>query len=284
MKKVGILGLILIVLNLNAQTKNEQKLATQWLELTAPELITAVEKSKGVAILPIAIIEKHGAHMPLGTDIYFADQVAKIATEKEYAVVFPTSWAGQINEARHQPGTICYSPKLIWDFLQETLDEMSRNGFKKIIILNGHGGNVDFLRYFTFSQLNTKKDYVVLYFTPTANMMRAGHADCAEASMIKYSHPNLVKDDLANTQSGEKQKGVQLPNQYTGIWWYAIAPNHYLELNTTEKIDPILGKKLYNDDASELAELIKQLKVSNQIEELQNKFFEGAENPLKTKQ
>jgi creatinine amidohydrolase len=115
-------------------------------------------------------------------------------------------------------------------------------------------------------------------------MMRAGHADCAEASMIKYSHPNLVKDELANTQSGEKQKGVQLPNQYTGIWWYAIAPNHYLELHTTDKIDPVLGKKLYNDDASELAELVRQLKTSTQIEDLQKTFFEGAENPLKTKQ
>jgi len=71
-----------------------------------------------------------------------------------------------INEARHQPGTIAYSPELIWDILQETLDELSRNGFKKIIIINGHGGNNAFLNYFGMAQLSEKRDYALYWFQP----------------------------------------------------------------------------------------------------------------------
>ena len=88
----------------------------------------------------MGILEKHGPHLPLGTDIFECRKVALTAAGQEYSIVFPTYFAGQINEARHQPGTIAYSPELIWKMLQETCEELSRNGLKKIIIVNGHGG------------------------------------------------------------------------------------------------------------------------------------------------
>ena len=55
--------------------------------------------------------------------------------------MFPEYYFGQIFEAKHEPGTIAYSAKLQLALLQETTDEMSRNGCKKILIVNGHGGN-----------------------------------------------------------------------------------------------------------------------------------------------
>jgi len=105
--------------------------------------------------------------MPLGTDLYTAREIALRAAEKDYTVVFPWYYFSQINEARHQPGTIAYSPELIWDILQETLDELSRNGFKKIIIMNGHGGNNAFLNYFGMAQLSEKRDYSLYWFQPS---------------------------------------------------------------------------------------------------------------------
>ena len=64
---------------------------------------------------------------------------------------------GQIFEARHQPGTIAYSNDLMWQMLEETCAELARNGLKKIILFNGHGGNTSFLQYFCQSQLARKE-------------------------------------------------------------------------------------------------------------------------------
>lgn len=73
------------------------------------------------------------------------------AAKKEYVVVFPELYIGQINESKHQVGTIAYSPELVWKVFEETLNEIYRNGFKKVIIVNGHGGNNAMLSYFSMA-------------------------------------------------------------------------------------------------------------------------------------
>ena len=143
-----------------------QQLPFRLEELTAPDYIKAVEKSAKTCILPIGVFEKHGPHLPIGTDLYTAREFALRAAEKEYTVVFPWYYFSQINEARHQPGTIAYSPELIWKALQETLDELARNGFEKIIIVNGHGGNNAFLNFFGMAQLSERRNYSLYWFQP----------------------------------------------------------------------------------------------------------------------
>ena len=119
-----------------------------WEELTAAEFQSAIEHSKGTCLLPFGIVEKHGPHLPLGTDLLKVRYEALHAAEQEYAVVFPEYYFGQIFEARHEPGTIAYSTHLQLELLQETTDEMARNGCKKVIIVNGHGGNENLLPFF----------------------------------------------------------------------------------------------------------------------------------------
>ncbi len=243
----------------------------------------------------MGILEKHGPHLPLGTDIFECRKVAFTAAEKEYCIVFPTYYTGQINEARHQPGTIAYSPELLWKMLQETCDELSRNGLKKIIIVNGHGGNNDFLKYFCMSQLHAPKDYVLVFFQPDQNpeiskkimalrkTTTGGHADEMETSMMRFIRPELVKTEMAGTQSGKNQERLSgLPYQYTGIWWYARYPNHYAGDATKSSVE--LGKLIVESEAGQLVELIKKLKKSNKIEELQEQFYKESGNPLNTKQ
>ena len=57
-------------------------------------------------------------------------------------------------------------PDLISKVLQATLDEIARNGFKKILIYSSHGGNPHWLRFFVQTQLDKRRDYVVYYFDP----------------------------------------------------------------------------------------------------------------------
>src|SRR6202451_1341749 len=142
-----------------------QTLSVKWEELTAADFQQAVQKDRATCLLPFGIIEKHGPQLPLGTDLSNVRYVAEHAAQQEYAVVFPAYYFGQIFEARHEPGTVAYSAKLQMELLQETTDEMARNGCKKIVIVNGHGGNNHLLPFFAQAQLATPHDYVV-YVVP----------------------------------------------------------------------------------------------------------------------
>src|SRR5947199_10713181 len=108
-----------------------QSLPVKWEELTAGDFPKALARAAQTCVLPFGIIEKHGPQLPLGTDLINVRYVATHAVEQEYAVVFPEYYFGQIFEAKHEPGTMAYSAKLQLELLQETTDELGRNGCKK---------------------------------------------------------------------------------------------------------------------------------------------------------
>jgi len=274
---------------------SSSELSVKWGELTAPDFIKAAEKSAGVCLIPIGVFEKHGPHLPLGTDLIDVREVALRAAKKEYALVFPEYYFSQILEAKHQPGTIAYSPKLIWDILQQTCDEIARNGIKKIVLVNGHGGNNSFLPFFCMAQLEKQRDYCVVLFKPQMNPKVAekvkklretttgGHAGETETSTMQVSRPDLVHMDRAKDQSGRDLARLKhIPTNYTGIFWYAQFPNHYAGDGSYAK--PELGELLINSQAEQLVGLIKILKKDDTILKLQKRFYKESKNPLKTKQ
>ncbi len=292
-RPVSLLLLILASAALSAQN-NTPTLPCQMEEMTSPQFAEAVELSGGVCVIPMGIMEKHSRHLPLGTDLYEARAAVISAAHKEYAVVFPPYYAGQIFEAKHQPGTIAYSNDLIWQMLEESCSELSRNGMKKIILFNGHGGSTYFLQYFCQSQLAERRDYVVVLFQPGADpeydreinpLKKAkldGHAGEEETAMMSYIRPDLVHPDVIGQESGADLRRLsQMPNAFTGIHWYARYPNHFagdfLEPNAR------LGELLIEKDAKQLAGLIRYLKNNNDIEQLQDEFFDRSEAPVKAK-
>jgi creatinine amidohydrolase len=292
MKKLKvILPAIFLTGMLMAQQVNQTTLPFKMEDLTSPKFAKAVDQAGGVCVIPLGIIEKHGPALPLGTDLYEAREIAFHAAEKEYAVVFPPYFVGQIFEARHQPGAIAYSNELMWKMLEETCKELSRNGLKKIILLNGHGGNTNFLQYFCQSQLAKQQDYIVVMFRPgndpvndieIKSLKKAkldGHAGEEETSMMYYINPAFVDQEALRNESGLDQDRLsKLPFGYTGIWWYAKYPNHFAsDINTPNKR---LGELLISSDAGQLAGLIKFLKKDNSIQQLQEEFFKRADNPI----
>ena len=217
-------------------TAPQSKLSVHWEELTASDFREGIHRSQGTCLLPFGILEKHGPHLPLGTDLIDARYAALHAAEREYAIVFPEYYFGQIAEARHEPGTISYSRNLQLALLQETTDEMARNGCKKILIVNGHGGNEHLLPYFAQTQLEKPHDYVVYIFDerspdhggPVKKTKIDMHAGESETSKMLVSRPDLVHMDRANNESGADQARQKIPEDvYTGIWWYTRFPDHY---------------------------------------------------------
>jgi creatinine amidohydrolase len=292
MKRLSSLFLCLVAVF----SSTAQQLPFRLEELTAPDYIKAVEKSSKTCILPIGVFEKHGPHLPLGTDLYAAREFAIRAAEKEYTIVFPWYYFSQINEAKQQPGTIAYSPELIWKVLQETLDELARNGFDKIIIVNGHGGNNAFLNYFGMAQLSERRSYSLYWFQPTNDpevLKKAEeltqhdpydqHAGNKESSVMKAIIPEFVHLDRAGQQSGIDQDRLKhLSNVYTGIWWYAKYPNHYSGDGT--KANAQAGELLIISTVDQLVKMIQAVKKDEVTPALQKQFFDESEKPLKTKQ
>src|SRR5215831_15547191 len=210
---------------------SQSGLSAKWEELTAPDFVQALHQAQGVCVLPFGIIEK------LGTDLLDVRFAVMNAVQQEYAVVFPEYYFGQIFEAQQEPGTIAYSLTTQLTLLQETMNEMDRNGCKKIVIVNGHGGNNSLLPLFAQSQLASQRDYVVYVFgLPNENVPGRPalktpfdmHGGEVETSNMLIARPDLVHQDRANQQSGADLHRQKLPDSvYTGIWWYARFPNHY---------------------------------------------------------
>ncbi len=272
------------------------RLPVHWEELTAPDFVTAVERSSGTAVVPLGIVEKHGPHLPLGTDLLDARALSTRAAEQEYTIVFPPYYFGQIFEARHQPGTLAYSERLVFELLQETVDEIARNGIKKIILVNGHGGNNSFLQFFCQSQLARRRDYAVYLFQPAADPEAEAairklrktkvdmHAGEVETSTMLSHHPDIVHPERAGDQSGSDQArlGDTLPDTYTPIWWYARFPNHYAGDGRPASRE--LGEMVIAAQAKQLAAMIKAVKADTRVLELQKEFFDKADKPLATPQ
>ena len=267
------------------------KLSPKWEELTGPDFIRAIRQAQGVCLLPFGIIEKHGAQLPLGTDLINVRYASLHAAAQEYAVVFPPYYFGQIAEARHQPGTVSYPAHLQMELLQATTDEMARNGCKKIVVVNGHGGNEDFLPYFAQSQLDRPHDYVVYIYwwqhdepgRPVEKDKVDMHAGESETSHMMVARPDLVHMDRAGEESGADQNRQHLPRGvYTGIWWYAKFPNHYAGNASYATLE--LGQMDMKNWASDIARVIRAVRADDTSLALQNQFYERSQHPLDTKQ
>ena len=274
------------LLSLSCHVVYSQELHSRWDELTASEWSKALQRSDSTCILPIGILEKHGPHVPIGSDLIQVREWAARATRQEYAVVFPDFFYGQINEARHQFGTFSLPERVVWDLLEATCDEMGRNGFKKIVIINGHGGNPQLIRYFIQTRLEKQRNYAVYFFEPSSDssykkQMDALHkSDAAndqhagerETSSLLYLRPDLVKMDSASNESGANQNRLAIPNIYTAIWWYADYPNHYA--GEGSKATVALGKLVTEHTISQLVAALKAVKADVKTLSLQKEFFD----------
>ncbi len=265
-----------------------------WHELTAPRLVEAIRETGGVCMVPVSVIERHGDHLPLGTDMLWGQAVAEAAAKIEPALVFPPYWFGQIHEARHQPGTIALPRRLLLDVLEAVCDEIARNGCRRIVLLNAHGGNEAMLPYFAQCTLESERDYVV-------HVIRLGdksagdderwrelketdvdaHAGEAETSRILAVREELVETDrLGDDPSAGQPLGrlAHLAGGYTGIDWYADFPDHYAgdgRAGAKEK-----GELLLEIESQKVADILRSIKRSDEPARLTREFYTRARDPM----
>ena len=277
-------------------------LSPKWEELTSPDFGKAIQKAAGVCILPLGSIEKFGPVGPLGTNLYVIRIMALEAVKQEYAVVFPEYFVSQRTDLSNLPGAIAYSAHLQREMLEETTNEMARNGCKKILIVNGHSGNMGMLTGFLSTDMNRPKDHIVYVMQggpprmsplteETAKLPVAlrpskpdadGHGGEERISVLLAYHPDVVRLDRAHDEPivpvGSRR--LNLPSGVlVGVSATKSAPTGYL--GDASGVTAERGKALVEYTAGRIAEAIRAVKADEESLRLQKEFFEKRSNPGK---
>jgi len=280
----------------------------KWENLTSLEFDEAIEKSSGLCVLPFGCLETHGEHIVTGCDSLKASAMVEKAAEMEDVVVFPTGmWVGDMfgshssdaarTAEKHKRGNIAISPKLLLNIMTELCEEIHRNGFRKILIVNSHGGNVAFLDFFIRAQGYEKHDYATMWTwanRPVNNIdyvweqvnarpqdfpklseeematlkrfletgYGGGHADFRETVLCMGASPDYVRPDKYDSLSGLSTHVADHYGQMgvnVGGAWGANFPNAYNGYPPFGATENI-GKVYIQLAAERLAKVFKMLK------------------------
>jgi creatinine amidohydrolase len=178
-----------------------------WKHLTAEDL-RAKATADAIVILPIASMEQHGPHLPVGVDTILCEAVCKAGAEQAAeinTVVAPTLWCGMAEHHMAFGGTFTFDIPTYRAVILAFLKSLERHGFSRVVIVNGHGGNIAAMAAFLpdFARETGLKINATTYFELAQPHMlpfmedqtSVMHACEVETSMIMAIAPETVKLD-----------------------------------------------------------------------------------------
>jgi len=180
-------------------------------ELTSAEFKALIRK-KPLAIVPVGSVEEHGSHLPLCTDSFQAEEVARRIALAFGGVVCPSVRYGDCRSTRNFPGTISISFDTLRMLITDIVSELDRNGIDKILVITGHAGSAHMialrLGVQTVVERNPKLKVMLLSDYDLAYELRGkevptgdGHGGLIETSRIMNIRPELVR---ASRPKGER--------------------------------------------------------------------------------
>lgn len=182
--------------------------SVMWKELTAEDL-RAKAAENAIVVLPVASMEQHGPHLPVGVDTFLCEAVCKggaeLAVKDAPVVVAPTLWCGMAEHHMAFGGTFTFDIPTYQAVLAAFLTSIKRHGFQRVFIVNGHGGNIAALNAFLPDL--TRQTGLILYATTYFELSKddlgqfledqksVHHACEVESSMMMVVAPATVKHD-----------------------------------------------------------------------------------------
>lgn len=178
-------------------------------DLTWPD-VAALSKDTPV-IFPVAALEQHGRHMPVFTDSLLMGEIARRVEQQlgDRALFAPLQWLGNSHHHMDFPGTLSAEPRVYLNLLCGLLENFIVHGFKRLLILNGHGGNDVPGKQAVFEvrqRYRDRRDLLLLFVTywnlgtkpneerDDLKQTQMGHACEWETSMVLHLAPHLVKE------------------------------------------------------------------------------------------
>ena len=246
----------------------------RWDNLTRPEIEKLVSQD-AVVIIPLGSTEQHGPHLMVGADALIATGISelvaqKLVAEDTPAVVAPTVSIGNSIHHMSFPGSLTLQPATYMQWLLEYCECIKTAGFKKIVMINGHGGN-NLPTQTAIITINEKLGFPVYMMTyecgsekevdEILETQRAGiHACEMETSVALHLYPDLVDPSYKEVKSGNYSK----ENSFGGggkpyTFWRM---EHYTEngaIGNTYAASPEKGKRLVDVMVKNLTQIIKEL-------------------------
>ncbi|MDH4072578.1 MAG: creatininase family protein [Gammaproteobacteria bacterium] len=176
--------------------------------MTSPE-VRAFLAVSDMVIIPVASLEQHGLHLPIGTDYLNGVERAKLIAQQVDVLVAPILLPGQSPYHMAYPGTITLSSETIQAVYVEAAESLVRHGFKRFLILNAHGGN-QAITSFIVDRINQETAGIAVDLgaaaapfrsddPPDSNPVFDRHGGVGETSNSLYLIPTLVDMDVAET-------------------------------------------------------------------------------------
>lgn len=225
----------------------------------------------GVAVIPLASLETHGPHLPLGTDGLIAEGILARAGERvtARAVSLPTQWLGASAEHGDHAGTLSCEPEQMIAAIVGLGEGLARAGLKRVVLFNGHGGNI---ALGSIAALKLRTRYGLLAasahwldfglpaaLTPPAPVNADVHGGWVETSVLLHLAPHLVKKEQAMANEARPPAPSLFPTGPVAWGWKIgdLADGGWIgrpDLATAE-----MGEALVDHAADALAALIDEL-------------------------
>lgn len=260
----------------------------RWEHVRPGEFEKALETCAYTCIVPIGALEPHGYHLPIGTDYFAAKANAEAAAEIEPCMVFPAMFLGSVYESMAMKGAVTLQLETLTRLYFDIFDEIARNGFKKIILYSGHGGNMDFLREIVLASVHRRKPYVLFLCTSLTLLCSEedkkmiaedvegrpwGHGCEWETSVImNLAGEDVDLSDVPDEVTERPNAPEDLhPRVFTAVDWFAKTPKYYVGNPT--KATAERGKRYSEHAAKNLAEIIKSVKENTSVERRTEEYY-----------
>lgn len=235
-------------------------------------------KRNDVALIPVGSTEQHGPHNPLGTDHLVAGALSRVVGERTGVAVLPIIPVGVSEHHRHFPGTLWVPPATFREYVKAIALSVASHGARKIIFINGHGGNTASLLEVAGELRRNHKIFsvVIMAFPPGI----IGHAGTGETSVNLFFHRELVRMDRA-VDTRQKERLGPLRMEGLGRVGPAQFPWDTIDFSETgvlgaagevivsTKASEEEGRKLMEPYIEEICRFVEELKVAS-LEELVN--------------
>jgi len=241
----------------------------EWGRLKAAEL-KLLARDNAVAIVPVASIEQHGPHLPTMVDAVLVHEIARRAARRASCktVVCPVVWSGLAEHHMGFGGTLSLNYPEFFAIIRGICRSLVRQGFGRILLLNGHGGNVAAL---TVAVNDIAPEFETPIGTATYWLLAAEafgkilerqnnvrHACEAETSMMLALHPDLVDMSLATDAVGPTGPEVAsvIPGGGVHRWQSFVARTSHGVIGDPRTASAEKGEKLLNAAAEAVSGLI----------------------------
>jgi creatinine amidohydrolase len=248
-----------------------------WTEFAAPDFQN-IDPMKTIAILPIAAIEQHGPHLPVGTDTILnqgcLDMLAEIAPADLDIRILPVQSVGKSNEHLWQRGTVTLPAHVQIDAWTELGLSVARAGIKKLVFINSHGGNESIMDIVA-RELRVRANMLVIKtgwtrFAPPDGMYsdiekRHGiHGGDLETSLVMHFRPELVvhnqlQDYPSITAQNEAEYKYLRPTGQHAYAWIASDLNPHGAVGEAQKASPEKGRLTAENEVKGMLELLREV-------------------------